>query len=107
MFIIIKPSFNKKIFCFIKFSLHEGIGTCIDYSGIQPNGFLHYTKRALSDYEVRGCLLVRLLLHVTQFIGWIVSNKVDTYLIFPNVVRNFYCCMGFRHDPKMSTRNYI
>ena len=68
---------------------------------------MYYTKCALSEYEVCGCGLMNFLLHVTQCFGWIFIYKLDTYLILPNVVSNFYYRMGFRHDPKMSTRNEL
>ena len=48
---------------------------------------------------------MKLLLHVTQCIGWIVSRKLDTYLIFLAAVNNFYRRMGFKHDPTMLTWN--
>ena len=98
-------SFNKTMFFVIKFSLYEDISTCIDYFVTQSDLLLHNTKRAPSDYEVRGCVLMNLLLPATQCIVWIVSGKLDTSIIFTNVVSNFYCRIGFRHDTTMSTRN--
>ena len=102
-----EQSFNKKMFCVITFIVDEDIGTCIDYCGTQPNGFLHYTTRAPSNYEVLGSGLMNLFLHVTQCIGWIVSGKLDTDLICHTAVSNFYCPMGSKHDRKMSTRNEL
>ena len=61
-------SFNKTIFCVIMFSVHEDIGTCIDYCVTQTNGFLYYIKRAQSDSEVRGCGSMNFFLHGTQCI---------------------------------------
>jgi hypothetical protein len=101
------PNFNKTMFCVITFTVHEDIGTCIDYCGTQPNDFSHYTTRAPANYEVRGCGLMNLLLHITQCIGWIVSVKLDTYLICPTGVSNFYRRLGFKHDPTMSSRNEL
>ena len=43
------PSFRKKMFCVITFSVDENIGTCTDYCGTQPNVFLNCTKGALSE----------------------------------------------------------
>ena len=63
------------------------IGTCIDFCGTQLNGLSHFTELALSEYEVRGCGLMKFQLYVTLFIGRIVRGKLDTYLIYPNVVR--------------------
>eukprot|EP00978_Attheya_sp_CCMP212_P047467 scaffold421380_cov51-Attheya_sp.AAC.1 len=102
-----ETEFNKTMFCVVTFSVDEDIGTSIDYCGTQPNGFSHYTTRAPANYKDRGCGLMNFLLHVTQCIGWIVSRKLDTYLICPTAVSNFYRRIGFKQDPTMATRNEL
>eukprot|EP00978_Attheya_sp_CCMP212_P013309 scaffold33437_cov68-Attheya_sp.AAC.4 len=101
------PSFNKSMFCVVTFSVDIDIGISIDYCGTTSEHFSHFTTRAPSNYSVCGCGLMNFLLHVSQCIGWIVSAKLDTCLICPTVVSNFYRRLGFKLDPTMSTRNEL
>ena len=89
----------------VTFSINDDLGISIDYCGTTPNDFDHYTLRAPSGYTIRGSGIMNFLLHVAQCIGWISCSKLDTYLICPVGVRNFYRRIGFKSDPTMSDRN--